>query len=55
MKCVICRSGNIEMQNVSEEIQWGNDIVLVPVRIPVCVNRAVNVIMTRKQCGILRN
>ncbi len=36
MKCVICRSGNIEMQDVSEEIQRGNDIVLVPVRIPVC-------------------
>lgn len=36
MKCVICHSDNIQMRDVMEEISSGNDIVRVPLHIPVC-------------------
>jgi len=36
MKCVICHSEDIEVKKVKEEIKIGNDIIYVPVEIPVC-------------------
>ena len=36
MKCVICHSEDIEVKKVKEEIKIGNDIVYVPIEIPVC-------------------
>ncbi|MCL4496906.1 MAG: YgiT-type zinc finger protein [Deltaproteobacteria bacterium] len=38
MKCVICKSSDIQLKNVEEEIEIGNDIVLVPVEVLVCPN-----------------
>jgi len=36
MKCVICHSEDIEVKKVKEEIKIGNDIIYVPIEIPVC-------------------
>jgi YgiT-type zinc finger domain-containing protein len=36
MKCVICHSEDIEVKKVKEEIRIYNDIIFVPVEIPVC-------------------
>lgn len=36
MKCVICHSEDIEVKKVKEEIKIGNDIIFVPIEIPVC-------------------
>jgi len=36
MKCVICHSEDIEVKEIKEEIKIGNDIVYVPIEIPVC-------------------
>jgi len=36
MKCVICNSEDIEVKKVKEEIKIGNDIIYVPIEIPVC-------------------
>ena len=36
MKCVICHSENIEIKKIKEEIKIGNDIIFVPIEIPVC-------------------
>jgi len=38
MKCVICKSSDIQMQMVEEEIKTGKDIVLVPMEVLVCFN-----------------
>ncbi|MDP3029704.1 MAG: YgiT-type zinc finger protein [Deltaproteobacteria bacterium] len=36
MKCVICHGANIHVTDVKEEFAVGNDIVYVPVKVPVC-------------------
>jgi YgiT-type zinc finger domain-containing protein len=36
MKCVICKSSDIQLKTVDEEIRTGKDIVLVPMNILVC-------------------
>lgn len=38
MKCVVCKSSDIQMKNVEEEIEIGNDIILIPVDVLVCSN-----------------
>ena len=38
MRCVICEGREIEEKEVEEEIKIGNDIVLVPVRVKVCMS-----------------
>lgn len=36
MKCVICHGDSIELMEVKEEFPMGNDIVYIPVSVPVC-------------------
>ncbi|MBI5789155.1 MAG: YgiT-type zinc finger protein [Candidatus Schekmanbacteria bacterium] len=36
MKCVICHGEQVEIIQVNEEINLGNDIVYIPVKISVC-------------------
>ena len=36
MICVICHGKEIEVQEVREEIEVGQDIVCVPIRVSVC-------------------
>lgn len=38
MKCVICKSPDIQRKEVQEEIKSGGDIVLIPLEILVCLN-----------------
>lgn len=38
MKCVICKSSDIQMKKIEEEIKSGNDIVLIPLEVLVCQN-----------------
>jgi YgiT-type zinc finger domain-containing protein len=38
MKCVICHSSDIQERDVEETIQVGNDIIILPVRVLVCLN-----------------
>jgi YgiT-type zinc finger domain-containing protein len=38
MKCVICKSSDIQMKLVEEEIKAGKDIVLIPMKVLVCLN-----------------
>ena len=38
MKCVICHGDEIKVMEVKEEFTIGNDIVCVPINIPVCRN-----------------
>lgn len=38
MKCVICKSSDIQMKKIEEEIKFGNDIVLIPLEVLVCQN-----------------
>lgn len=38
MKCVICKSAEIELKNIEEEIKTGRDIVLLPMEALVCMN-----------------
>jgi len=38
MKCVICHGEKIEVMEVKEEFMINNDIVCVPIKIPVCKN-----------------
>jgi YgiT-type zinc finger domain-containing protein len=38
MKCVICKSSDIQKKTVEEEIKSGMDIVLVTVEVLVCMN-----------------
>lgn len=36
MKCVICHGENIKVMEVKEEFTLENDIVYIPVKVPVC-------------------
>ncbi len=36
MKCVICKSSDIQMKTVEEEIKSGTDIFLVPMQVLEC-------------------
>ena len=36
MKCVICKSSDIQMKTIEEEIKSGNDIVLISLEVLVC-------------------
>ena len=38
MKCVICKSSDIQAKMVDEEIKSGMDILLVPMEVLVCMN-----------------
>ena len=38
MKCVICKSSDIQMEMVDEEVKLGEDIVLIPMEVLVCRN-----------------
>ena len=38
MKCVICKSSDIQKKMIEEEIKSGMDIVLVAVEVMVCMN-----------------
>ncbi|MEK7274722.1 MAG: YgiT-type zinc finger protein [Candidatus Desantisbacteria bacterium] len=38
MKCVICHGDEIRVVDIREEFMVDNDIVYVPVKIPVCQN-----------------
>ncbi len=38
MKCVICKSSEIEIKKVYEEIKLGSDIFLVSLQVLVCLN-----------------
>lgn len=38
MKCVICKSPNVEKKLVEEEIRSGSDIIIVPIEVLVCLN-----------------
>jgi YgiT-type zinc finger domain-containing protein len=38
MKCVICKSSDIQTKMIEEEIKSGMDIVLVPMDALVCMN-----------------
>jgi len=38
MKCVICKSSDIQMIMVDEEVKLGGDIVLIPMEVLVCRN-----------------
>ena len=38
MKCVICKSSDIQKKMIEEEIKSGMDIVLVPLNVLVCMN-----------------
>ncbi len=36
MKCVICHGDKINIMEVKEEYSIGNDIVYIPIKVPVC-------------------
>jgi len=36
MKCVICKSSDIQMKPVEEEVRVASDIVLIPMEVMVC-------------------
>jgi YgiT-type zinc finger domain-containing protein len=36
MKCIVCKGSSIEMKVVDEQIQFMDDIVLLPLKILVC-------------------
>ncbi len=36
MKCVICKSTDTSIKTIDEQIQYGKDIVLVPMEVMVC-------------------
>ncbi len=38
MKCVICKSSDIQKKMIEEEIKSGMDIVLIPLNVLVCMN-----------------
>jgi len=38
MKCIICKSPDIELKTLEEEIKVGNDIFLYPIEVLVCSN-----------------
>jgi YgiT-type zinc finger domain-containing protein len=36
MKCIICKSSDIQKKHVEEEVKQANDIVLIPMEVMVC-------------------
>ncbi len=36
MKCVICHGDDIKVVDVKEEFVVGNDVVFIPIKVPVC-------------------
>jgi len=36
MKCIVCNGNEIRTKAVTEQLQTGNDVVVVDVKIPVC-------------------
>ena len=36
MKCIICHGEDVQVDDQKEEVSVGNDIVHVPIRVPVC-------------------
>ncbi len=38
MRCVICGGRDIKDKEVEEEIKVGNDIIIVPVKVKVCMS-----------------
>ena len=38
MKCVICYGEEIVVQEVKEDFIMGNNVIYVPVKVPVCKN-----------------
>lgn len=36
MKCVICHGDEIKVTDVKEEFAVGNDIVYIPIKVPIC-------------------
>ena len=38
MKCIVCKSTDIELKTVDEQIRKGGDIILVPMGLLVCSN-----------------
>lgn len=38
MKCIICHGDNIQMTMIQETLKIENDLVYVPISIPVCRN-----------------
>ena len=36
MKCVVCKSSDIQMKKVEEEVKEEKDIVLIPIEVLVC-------------------
>ncbi|MCL0046571.1 YgiT-type zinc finger protein [Dehalococcoidales bacterium] len=38
MKCVICKSPDVEKKLVEEEIRSGQDIVIIPIEVMVCLH-----------------
>ncbi len=38
MKCVVCRSPDIELKVVDEEIWIDDDVVLIPLEVLMCAN-----------------
>lgn len=39
MKCVICHGEVIKVTDVKEEVVIGNDVVYIPIKVPVCKTR----------------
>lgn len=38
MKCVVCKSSEIQSKTVEEEVRSGKDIVLIPLEVLACQN-----------------
>lgn len=38
MKCIVCKSSDIEKKGVDEEVRVGTDILLIPIEVLVCGN-----------------
>jgi len=36
MKCVICHGEVIKVTDIKEEVVVGNDVVYIPIKVPVC-------------------
>ncbi len=36
MKCIICKGEDIHKTEVKDELKIGNDIIYIPINIPVC-------------------
>ncbi len=38
MKCIICNGDDIRKTDVKEELKIGNDIIFLPINVPVCTS-----------------